>query len=168
MKQFKTFFLAGLIILTFSSCCQVLRLCDLAVQSFTAPESIQVGQVANLIADVINEKDSGECETDIASLTTNLIEVFFYNTNIGDWEKMDEFYVDQDAIAAGSNLTVPGQYTPPKSGDYRWDFYDDYPDNVEERDDNNNFACANCRAADKKEIMRATNNFRSAYTKVIE
>jgi len=167
MKSIKTFLLATAIVLTFSSCCQVLQLCDLAINSLAAPETIQLGQVANLVADVINQKDDGKCDTDIAGLTKNLVEVFLKN-NLGDWEKIDEFEVDQDAIEAGGSQEVAGYYTPTEMGEYRWDFYDDFQDNVEERDDNNNYACSGCLIADRKTIMRSTNNFRSAYTTVVE
>jgi len=168
MKSTRTFFLATVIILTFSSCCQVLQLCDLSIRSLAAPETIKIGEAANLVADIINQKSDGKCDTDIAGLTKNLVEVFLFNDNLGNWEKIDDFQVDQNAIEAGSNQEVAGFYTPTATGDYRWDYYDDFSDNVEERDDDNNYACSGCMIADKKTIMRNTNNFRSAYTTVVE
>ncbi|MBR9919414.1 MAG: hypothetical protein GYB31_01150 [Bacteroidetes bacterium] len=171
MKRFKNplFALLFLIPISFtnSSCCDdLLALCDLVVDAFTAPDQITLGQVIDLAADVFNDPDSDDCTgTEIAAATTSLIEVFLDSGN--GYQPYDFFPLNQDAIDPSQYGYFDVGFTPNEAGSYRFDFYTDDAFLVAERSESNNIWSLGGRFKEEIEIRPRGNNVASVYVEVL-
>ena len=164
MKRIKLLLLTALFpIATFVNsgckCKDVLALCDLAITSFSAPDNITVGQVFDIVTKVTNVEEGGKCSTtDIADATLNSIEIF--KRDGGSWNLVaSNENIPQNSIFIGDLITLLETFTINQADDYRFDYYDDHFDTVEERNEGNNIAQS--RSADLKSAIQKTNNFAS-------
>ncbi|MCW5920999.1 MAG: hypothetical protein KIS77_01550 [Saprospiraceae bacterium] len=161
----KSIFFAVVLSISFSSCCDALELCDLLIRSFQSPHTVTVGEVFNVVANIGNDEADTDCDTDIANVTTSLIEIFRKSIS-GDWELIESVTKSQPAVDPGGTVPLPSSITISQAGDYRFDYYTDDTDSVRERNENNNKGCAGCKT-DRKAQMRQTNNYASIEIRVL-
>lgn len=149
------------------TCKDTLALCDLAIDAFTVPSSVTVGQAFNAVTDVTNEEAGGNCTTtDIAGSTLNLLQVFFDDGSGFDLAG-ELSNIAQGELNPGNILQLLQSLTLNQTGDYRFDYYDDDATFVDERNEGNNYDSAYGRSADHLARMRETNNYKSVYIKVL-
>lgn len=148
-----------------SSCCDTLELCDLLIRSFQTPNEVTVGQVFELVANIGNDEANTDCDTDVAGLTTSLIEIF-RKTISGDWELIQSRTKDQPSVDPGGTVPFSSAVAISQAGDYRFDYYTDDTDLVKERNESNNKGCVGCKT-DRKAQMRESNNYASIEIRVI-
>ena len=149
------------------NCKEVTKLCDLLIQSFTAPAEVNIGQAFDAVTNIGNDEDDASCSvTDLAATTYNLLEVFQLNSS-GQWDFIGELAgIFQPEIGPGSSISMPHNVKINQSGDFRLDYYDDNQDNVSERNENNNIGHLYGKTAGIKTYLRTTNNFASVYVRV--
>lgn len=163
----------AVIMLTTSACptCkEILALADLAIQALKAPQKIGAGEAFDVVSDIINEEKAGDCTvTDIANSTKNLLQVFFDDGSTG-YQLVGELAdIAQGDINPGDILSLIQNLTLNWAGNFRFDYYDDVVDLVDERDETNNYdyIYGSGRPADQLTQMKLTNNFKSVYVKVL-
>ncbi len=150
----------------FRCCEEISVLCDLVVDLFQTPEQITIGQSFNILADVLNQDSGEKCDVvELANSTYSLVEVFLENSN-GGWDLAGAQDYLQDALEVSEHFNLEDLITINQSGNYRFDFYTDSPQTVDERDENNNNASDNSdgKTPDIKAAMRKTNNYAFYYT----
>ena len=89
------------------TCKDTVALCDLAIKAFTTSTDVVVGQAFDVISDIANDEESGECtSTEIANSTFNLLEIFLNDGN-GGWTKVgDKADIAQPGISPGDLKTL--------------------------------------------------------------
>ena len=148
----------------FQTCCCNDKLCDLIIVSFKTPETIKVGDIIDVATEIGNDKDNGDCKTDIAGKTTSLLRVLFMENGI--WDEIFSTQIDQDQIAPDGVLNITNQFTPKKAGDYKFEVYTDDSYVVAERNEDNNLE-QRSNIVDKLERLRKTNNYAFRFVKVL-
>ncbi len=153
-----------------SSCCdELLVLCDLLVDVFETPNEITIGQAFDVVADVINADSQDNCEiADFAAATASLLEVFLQNQS-GGWDMVGSQQYPQPELARAAQENYREGVTLNQAGLYRFDWYTDAPQTVDERDENNNSKSDNSggRLAIDREALQQTNNYASSFTLVL-
>ncbi|MFN0173127.1 MAG: hypothetical protein ACKVU0_00670 [Saprospiraceae bacterium] len=170
MKRIKFLVLTALLpIATFVNsdckCKDVPALCDLAIISLTVPQNITIGQAFDVVTNVTNLEEGGACSTtDVADATLNSIEIF-QKDGAGSWNLIgSKDNIPQSSIFIGDLITLLESTTINVAGDFRFDYYDDNMNTIEERDESNNFEQAG--RADIKSAIQKTNNFASVFITV--
>ena len=103
----------------------------------TIPSSITAGQTFDIVIDVFNIEADADGTLDAGS-SDLCIEIFRMDDTSGAWIKVTELVRPVAEIKAGTrrNLTVPMVINSP--GNYRFDFFADATNRVDERDESNN------------------------------
>ena len=148
------------------TCKDALALCDLAINAFTAPKDVIVGSVFNTVTEIANTEDDSKCTTtEFANATINLLEIFLDDGN-GNWSPYATYEnIPQPGIGAGDLVTLLEGIKINESGDFRLDYYSDFVNGVDERNENNNYSSYG--RMDARSALKQSNNYASLYIKVL-
>lgn len=140
-------------------------LSDLAIHSFKRPNTIFIGTSFDVISEIINIEEEGDCIiTNIANNTINLLQVYFDDGASGFQLVGELSDIKQGEIEPGQIVSLIETITINKAGGYRLDYFVDLPNLVPERDETNN---STGRFVDQLAQIRLLNNYKSLFLEVL-
>ncbi len=158
-------------IFLFVSCCdEEVVLADLKIKKFRIPDLFRVDDPFQIEIQVLNEAPSSTCQIGSSSDETFVvIQVYRQNPFSDEWEYQGNKIFDQSVLESGEVYTILTTGIIFEAGTYRFDIHADFPDYVDERDENNNeyFQNTVSRIHEESLSLSYSNNFTQTTIEVL-